>query len=91
MGCVPRVPGQAGPLVLTVEIDDRAQARFDQERAALFPPGRTVLGAHVTLFHALPGACEPDLVTELIAVAAARQPFPIEVRELMSLGRAGRT
>jgi 2'-5' RNA ligase len=84
---MPPVTGQAPPLVLTVEIDDGAQARFDRERAALFPPGRTVLGAHVTLFHALPGSHEPDVVTELSRVAADREPFPIEVLQLMSLGR----
>jgi 2'-5' RNA ligase len=80
-------PGQARPLVVTLEIDDVAQARFDAERLALFPPGRTAVGAHVTLFHALPGAHEPDAVRELAAAAAAREPFPVEVPELMSLGR----
>jgi 2'-5' RNA ligase len=73
--------------VVTVEIDDAAQARFDSERAALFPAGRTAVGAHVTLFHALPGDREPDVIAELRDVAAAREPFPVEVRELMSLGR----
>jgi 2'-5' RNA ligase len=80
-------PGHARPLVVTVEIDDAAQARFDRERSALFPPGRTVLGAHVTLFHALPGSHEPEVIAELSRVAAAREPFSIEVVQLMSLGR----
>jgi 2'-5' RNA ligase len=87
MGCVPLDSGPARPLIVTLEIDDQAQARFDAERAALFPAGRTVIGAHVTLFHALPATREPDVITELTAVASAREPFEIEVRELMSLGR----
>jgi 2'-5' RNA ligase len=87
MAGVPPDPGQARPLVVTLEIDETAQARFDRERAALFPPGRTQVGAHVTLFHALPGEREPELTAELALAAAAREPFPVEVGELMSLGR----
>jgi 2'-5' RNA ligase len=72
---------------VTLEIDDRAQTRFDRERAALFPPGRTLIGAHLTLFHALPGQLESQVSAELAAAAASREPFPIEVVEVMSLGR----
>lgn len=73
--------------MVTLEIDDQAQARFDRERAALFPPGRTQVGAHVTLFHAVPAAQEPAMLTALTAVAAAREPFAVEVLALMPLGR----
>lgn len=72
--------------MVTLEIDDEAQARFDRERAALFPPGRTQIGAHVTLFHAVPAAQEPAVLAAL-SVAAAREPFRVEVLELMPLGR----
>ena len=75
------------PFVVTLEIDDEAQDRFDRERAALFAPGRTQVGAHVTLFHAVPGAAEPAVLAALAAAAAAREPFPVEVVELMPLGR----
>ncbi|MEO6502627.1 MAG: 2'-5' RNA ligase family protein [Jatrophihabitantaceae bacterium] len=74
------------PFVVTLEIDDEAQARFDRERAALFPPGRTQVGAHVTLFHAVPAAQEPAVLAAL-AAAAVREPFGVEVFELMPLGR----
>jgi 2'-5' RNA ligase len=87
MAYVPPDAGPARPLVVTLEIDEPAQARFDSERAALFPAGRTQVGAHVTLFHAVPASIEPVVLAELAAAAAAREPFPIEVRELMSLGR----
>jgi 2'-5' RNA ligase len=80
------VPERSRPLIVSLEVEDRAQARFDAERAALFPAGRTVIGAHVTLFHALPGATEAAVTGEL-AAAAACAPFRVEVAELMSLGR----
>lgn len=73
--------------MVTLEIDDEAQARFDRERAALFAPGRTQVGAHVTLFHAVPAAREPDVLAALTAAAAGHEPFPVEVFELMPLGR----
>ncbi len=72
---------------MTLEIDDEAQARFDRQRAALFEPGRTQVGAHVTLFHAVPAAQEPAVLGALAAAAAAREPFEVEVSELMPLGR----
>ena len=73
--------------MVTLEIDDQAQARFDGERAALFAPGRTQVAAHVTLFHAVPATSEPAVLAALAAAAAARAPFTAEVFELMPLGR----
>jgi 2'-5' RNA ligase len=87
MACVPPDSGQARPLVVTLEIEDEAQSRFDLERAALFPAGRTVIGAHLTLFHAVPAGQEPQVINDLSEAASVREPFQIEVRELMSLGR----
>ena len=87
MACVPPDSGQARPLVVTVEIDAEAQSRFDAERAALFPPGRTQVGAHVTLFHAVPASRAPAVRAELAEAAAACPPFVIEVPGLMPLGR----
>ena len=78
---------QHRPLVVSLEIDEPAQARFDAERAALFPPGRTVLGAHVTLFHAVPATHRPAVAADLAAAAASRQPFGIAVAGLLPLGR----
>ena len=74
------------PLVLTLRLDEATQGRFDRERAAHFPPGRTAVGAHVTLFHALPGSSRPDVEEEL-AGHRARSPFPVTVTEPFSLGR----
>jgi 2'-5' RNA ligase len=87
MAGVQPVSEHSRPLIVSLEIEDRAQARFDAERAALFPAGRTVIGAHVTLFHALPGVTEAAVTGELAAAAQACPPFQVEVAELMSLGR----
>jgi len=74
------------PLVVTLEIDPSAQGRFDRERAELFPPGRTQVGAHVTLFHAVPGD-GLDAVADDLAAAAVRAPFPALVNAVVPLGR----
>lgn len=80
-------PEGGRPLIVSLEIDEAAQARFDAERTALFPAGRTVIGAHITLFHALPAATEVVVAGELADAASARAPFEVQVTELMSLGR----
>lgn len=74
------------PLVLTLAIDSASQHRFDTERIAWFPPGRTVIGAHVTLFHALPGVGRDRMKAD-IAAAAARPAFEVSVSEVIPLGR----
>ena len=76
----------ARPLVLTLEIDKEAQRRFDAERLALFPPGRTAVGAHVTLFHALPGT-RAAMVRARLVEEERRAPFAVCVTGVLSLGR----
>ncbi|HEX2904608.1 MAG TPA: 2'-5' RNA ligase family protein [Jatrophihabitans sp.] len=73
------------PLVLTVQLAPAIQSRFDAERARFFPPGRTQVGAHITLFHALPGAEVEQLLVDLTAVSR-RPPFDLAVTGLMALG-----
>lgn len=74
------------PLVLTLRLAEPDQRRFERERAALFPEGRTQVGAHVTLFHALPAALRPEVEDELAAVHDVRRP-EVRVRGVRSLGR----
>ena len=57
------------PLILTLRLDPESQARFDALRRAHFPPERNLLGAHVTLFHALPAAAADVVRTEITEVA----------------------
>jgi hypothetical protein len=72
--------------VVTLRLEAAAQERFDAERAELFPPGRTAVGAHVTLFHALPAYLRQDVEAELGAVAATPR-FPVGVVQVVPLGR----
>jgi 2'-5' RNA ligase len=75
------------PFVLTVRLDAAAQARFDALRRAHFPPGRTAVGAHVTVFHALPpGDLTPDAVSRVLADLAP-EPSVVTVTGVRSLGR----
>ena len=74
------------PLIVTLQLDEAAQQRFDRLREEHFPPERNVLAAHVTLFHALPGA-QLAAVQEDVAEVAARPAFPVRVSGVRSLGR----
>ena len=74
------------PLVLTLQLDDAAQQRFDALRRAHFPPERNHLQAHVTLFHALPGAQEHEVRADLER-SAQRAAYDVEVVRVRSLGR----
>lgn len=54
------------PLILTLRLDADTQGWLDALRRAHFPPERNLVPAHVTLFHALPGA-ELDSVLAALA------------------------
>jgi 2'-5' RNA ligase len=79
-------PDRAAPLVVTALLERTVQDRFDDERRRLFPAGRTQVGAHVTLFHALPGeqvaAVRSALETECTAL-----PPSVRVTGVRGLGR----
>ena len=77
----------ARPLVVTLQLEEQAQQRFDAERDELFPRGRTAVGAHVTLFHAIPAHLRQDAEDELGRLAATTPPFPVGVTGLLPLGR----
>lgn len=77
---------QPRPLILTLQLDSDAQRRFDRERNEYFPPGRTAVGAHVTLFHALPGSDEPAIADALAFKAAATTTFEVTIGAPVSLG-----
>lgn len=76
------------PLILTLTLDEASQAFFDAQRKKYFPAKINYLGAHLTLFHALPGAEEAALTEHLAAVAASQPgPFPLAVTGLKFMGR----
>ncbi len=74
------------PLVITLDLDEATMARFQAERAELFPPHRTQVGAHLTLFHAVPGRLEAQVLQD-VQTAADRPPFDVAVRKVISLGK----
>jgi 2'-5' RNA ligase len=83
---MPEGAEDARPLVLTLRLAAATQERFAAERAELFPPGRTAVGAHVTLFHALPAYLCEDVETQLDRLIGAPG-FPVAVTEPYLLGR----
>ena len=74
------------PLIVTALLDAASQAELDDRRRRWFPPGRRVVGAHLTLFHALPGA-RFDEVAAVLAEVTDRAPLPAVVGGPISLGR----
>jgi 2'-5' RNA ligase len=75
------------PVVVTLVVDGAAQRRWDALRTRHFPADRLVVGAHVTLFHAIPGDHEATALTDVRAVAARTRPFPVAEGAPYSLGR----
>ena len=76
----------ADPIILTLQLDGETTAFFESQRRAHFPAALNRIPAHLTLFHALPGA-EERAVVAAVATAAQRHPFPVAVEGLMPLGR----
>jgi hypothetical protein len=66
--------GAAQPLILTLQMDERSQERFDRLRELHFPPERNYLSAHLTLFHKLPGERETEISTDLREVCREQEP-----------------
>ncbi|KAI1874246.1 uncharacterized protein JN550_002825 [Neoarthrinium moseri] len=61
--------------VLTLLTDPGLQAHMSGLRRRYFPPARLKVDAHVTLFHALPGARLGELRRDLAGLAGATQRF----------------
>ena len=75
------------PLILTLLLDEASFARLDGLRRAHFPPHLNRIPAHVTLFHALPGAEEPAVLARLAEEVGRTPPLPLRVAAVMPLGR----
>lgn len=74
------------PLVVTLRMGDQASARFTALRRKHFPPDRNWLEAHVTLFHALPGAALDDVLADAREVASGQAPFLMRSERVVFLG-----
>jgi 2'-5' RNA ligase len=81
------MPTDPAPLIVTLTLDPQSQAWFDALRRAHFPADRLLVGAHITLFHALPGAHAGEAADHLAALCATTTLFPVTVTGLRHLGR----
>lgn len=76
------------PLILTLTLDAASQAFFDDLRRQHFPLQINYLRAHLTLFHALPGAGYEAIAAYLAEAAAARPaPLPLQATGVRFMGR----
>lgn len=78
--------GGRAPLLVTAELPAEVFAWAEGLRRAHYPPQRNRMGAHVTLFHALPPSAEPEL-RRLLGALARRAAPEAEIAGLMDLGR----
>ncbi|KAM0702005.1 hypothetical protein Q7P35_010915 [Cladosporium inversicolor] len=75
---IPKTPQQEPVYVLTLLTDEAHQKRMTALRKKYFPPKLNKLGAHLTLFHALPESkLESTIVPTIKRVAAEWQPFSV--------------
>ncbi len=83
---MPRCEAADRPLIVTLSLDPAAQRIFDALRTAHFPRERLHVGAHVTMFHALPPERLGDVLEESAVLCAGTAPFPVAVTRVRFLG-----
>lgn len=90
----PGTPGAAGiagnagpaPLIVTLRMDPASAAHFTAMRQSHFPAHRRWLDAHVTLFHALPGAAIDQVLRDVGDTAEKTAPFALRTDHVVFLG-----
>ena len=75
------------PIIMTLVLDAASQAMFDALRTRHFPPERLVVGAHVTMFHALSGSEAAEIALAVQALCAEAAPFRLHLGSARFLGR----
>lgn len=75
------------PLILTLLLDADTQDWLDALRRAHFPPERNLVPAHVTLFHALPGAELDSVIAALAEECRGAAPSGVRIGPPRFLGR----
>jgi hypothetical protein len=78
---------RVAPLIVTAELPGDLQAWAERLRQAHYPAERNQVAAHVTLFRALPPACEDELREVLASCARDHLPVPARLDGAMSLGQ----
>ena len=74
------------PLIVCADLDADTRVVLGDLRRRHFPPGRSPLGAHLTLFHQLPST-EADAAAALHDVTVTTPPLPARVTSPRNLGR----
>ncbi|GAB3746910.1 2'-5' RNA ligase family protein [Amycolatopsis oliviviridis] len=84
-----RIPADVAgrPLVVTATVDADTQEYWDWLRRTWFPPDRLQVGAHITLFHALPGEHLDSVGADCAVLAGETSRFTLAVTGVRSLGR----
>lgn len=75
------------PLILTLKLDHASFVTFDTLRRQHFPPERNFIPAHITLFHALPGASEQSIQTRLHQVCSQTPILEITFSDVRFMGQ----
>jgi len=75
------------PFIVTAALDEGAFAWFEDLLQSHFPGHRNQVPAHLTLFHALPGAHERAVAQTLQAAYRSRRPLRLSLTGPWSLGR----
>jgi len=73
-------------LIVTLQMEAGAAARFTALRQAHFPPERNWLQAHITLFHALPLASLDTVLHDAAELAAGTDAMALQVERVHFLG-----
>lgn len=73
------------PLILTLTLDARSQAYFNELRKLHFPPERNYLDAHLTLFHHLPPH-EKQIMDDVANLCKQASPLNLIVSSIVSIG-----
>ncbi len=71
--------------MLTLALDEPAQARFEAMRQRWFPAELNRIPAHLTLFHTLPDVQGTEI--QLARLAANESAFSMHVAQVRSIGR----
>lgn len=78
---------EAQPIIATLQLDAKSDAVFQAQRRKYFPPQINYVGAHLTLFHNLPGPHFNEVLKVIGRCCAERKRFALEITELLKLGR----
>ena len=65
--------------VLTLRTNREFHERINDLRKQYFPAQLNKIGAHITLFHALPGSRLESIVSHLLEIVQTQQGFPIQI------------